>query len=165
MSKVIQDLKDAFAGESQANRRYLAFAQKADEEGYPQVARLFRATAHGETIHAHNHLRVLGEIRTTRENLQAAIDGEHYEIITMYPQFMKDADEAGDKKANRSFDMAWDVEKVHEDHYRSALETLGQQTELFDYYVCPICGYLHARTAPDKCPVCGTPGSRFVKID
>ena len=99
MSKVIEDLKAAFAGESQANRRYLAFAKQADEEGMPQVARLFRAAAHAETIHALNHLRVLGEIGTTQENLQAAIDGEHYEFVTMYPDFMKDADEAGDKKA------------------------------------------------------------------
>ena len=164
MSKVIEDLKAAFAGESQANRRYLAFAKQADEEGMPQVARLFRAAAHAETIHALNHLRVLGEIGTTQENLQAAIDGEHYESVTMYPDFMKDADEAGDKKAKRTFDLAWDVEKVHEELFRKMLANLGQQAELFDYYVCPVCGYTHAGSAPDRCPVCGAPGSRFERI-
>jgi rubrerythrin len=164
MSKVIEDLKAAFAGESQANRRYLAFAKKADEEGMPQVARLFRAAAHAETVHALNHLRVLGEVGTTQENLQAAIDGEHYESVTMYPDFMKDADEVGDKKAKRTFDLAWDVEKVHEELFRKMLADLGQQAELFDYYVCPVCGYTHAASAPERCPVCGTPGSRFERI-
>ena len=165
MSKVIEDLKAAFAGESQANRRYLAFAKKADEEGMPQVARLFRAAAHAETVHALNHLRVLGEVGTTQENLQAAIDGEHYESVTMYPDFMKDADEVGDKKAKRTFDLAWDVEKVHEELFRKMLADLGQQAELFDYYVCPVCGYTHAGSAPERCPVCGTPGSRFERIN
>jgi rubrerythrin len=164
MSKVIEDLKAAFAGESQANRRYLAYAKKADEEGMPQVARLFRAAAHAETVHALNHLRVLGEVGTTQENLQAAIDGEHYESVTMYPDFMKDADEVGDKKAKRTFDLAWDVEKVHEELFRKMLADLGQQAELFDYYVCPVCGYTHAGSAPERCPVCGTPGSRFERI-
>jgi rubrerythrin len=164
MSKVIDDLQAAFAGESQANRRYLAFAQKADEEGLPQVARLFRAAAHAETIHAHNHLRVLGEVGTTAENLQAAINGENYEVVNMYPEFIQDAEAAADKKAARSFKLAWDVEKVHEDLYRKMLASLGQQTELFDYYVCPVCGYTHAASAPERCPVCGALGSRFEKI-
>jgi len=163
MSKVVEDLKAAFAGESQANRRYLAFAKKADEEGLPQVARLFRAAAHAETIHAHNHLRALGEIRTTRENLEEAIQGENYEVVSMYPEFMKDAEDNDDRKAFTSFRFAFEVEKVHEDLFRQALTSLAEQPELFDYYVCPVCGYTHAGSAPDRCPVCGAPASRFEK--
>jgi rubrerythrin len=164
MSKVIEDLKAAFAGESQANRRYLAYARKADEEGLPQVARLFRAAAHAETIHAHNHLRTLGEIRTTQENLQEAIQGENYEVISMYPEFMKDAEEEDERKAFNSFRLAFEVEKVHENLFRQALNSLGEQPELFDYYVCPVCGYTHAGSAPERCPVCGVPASRFERI-
>jgi rubrerythrin len=164
MSKVIEDLKAAFAGESQANRRYLAYARKADEEGLPQVARLFRAAAHAETIHAHNHLRTLGEIRATQENLQEAIQGENYEVISMYPEFMKDAEEEDERKAFNSFRLAFEVEKVHENLFRQALNSLGEQPELFDYYVCPVCGYTHAGSAPERCPVCGVPASRFERI-
>lgn len=164
MSKVIADLKAAFSGESQANRRYLAYAKKADEEGLPQVARLFRAAAHAETVHAHNHLRVLEEVRATRENLEEAIKGENYEVTTMYPEFMKDAEEEDDRKAFTSFRFAREVEQVHENLFRHALSTLGEQPELFDYYVCPVCGYTHAGSAPERCPVCGAPGSRFERI-
>jgi len=164
MSKTSDDLKAAFAGESQANRRYLAFARKADDEGYPQVARLFRAAAAAETVHAHNHLRASGGIQTTAENLQAAIGGENYEVVSMYPDFIKDAEAEEEKKALTSFRWAWEVEKVHEGLYRNALESLGKGKEEFDYYVCPVCGYTHERNAPDRCPVCNTPGSRFEKV-
>lgn len=164
MSKSSDDLKAAFAGESQANRKYLAFAKKADEEGYPQIARLFRAAAHAETIHAHNHLRVLGEIKSTAENLGAAMGGENYEVANMYPEFMKDAEAEGDKRALNSFRLAWEVEKVHEALYREALAGIGSAGEAYDYYVCPVCGYTHKRGAPDKCPVCGAPGSKFERI-
>jgi rubrerythrin len=165
MGKTMDDLNAAFAGESQANRRYTAFARKADEEGFKQVARLFRAVAHGETIHALNHFKVLGGVQSTRENLRTAIAGEHYEVVTMYPDFMKDAQAEDNKPANTTFDRAWDVEKVHEKLYTEALDSLdGKQTEEFDYYVCPVCGYVHARSAPERCPVCQTLGSRFEKM-
>ncbi len=166
MTKTADDLKAAFAGESQANRRYLAFAKKADEEGFPQIARLFRAAAHGETVHALNHLRTLGEVKSLAENLQAAIGGENYEVVSMYPAFMKDAETEGEKKALNSFRMAWEVEKVHEALYCKALEELkaGKEQAEYDYYVCPVCGFVHERNAPDRCPVCGTPGARFEKI-
>ena len=164
MSKSTDDLKAGFAGESQANRRYLAFAKKADEEGYQQVARLFRAVAAAETIHAHNHFRTLGEIKSTKDNIQAAIQGENYEIVTMYPGFIKDAESENDKKALASFRWAWEVEKVHEALYTRALETLGADGKSFDYYVCPNCGYTHEGSAPDKCPVCGTMGQKFERI-
>jgi rubrerythrin len=165
MSKSTDDLKAAFAGESQANRKYLAFAKKADEQGFHQVAKLFRAAAAAETVHATNHFRTLGEIKDTTDNLQAAIAGENYEVVTMYPDFIKDAEAEGDRKALQSFRWAWEVEKVHEALYREALETLGKEEgEEYDYYICPVCGHTHRRSAPDKCPVCGTPGARFEKV-
>lgn len=164
MSKTHDDLKAAFAGESQANRRYLAFAKRADEEGYPQVARLFRAAAAAETYHAHNHLRALGEIKSTAENLNSAIAGEHYEATEMYPAFVKDAEAEQAKRALTSFKWALEVEKIHEALYTRALETLGKEGEAFDYYVCPFCGYTHEGPLDGKCPVCGTPGERFERI-
>ena len=165
MSKVIDDLKAAFAGESQANRRYLAFARQADKEGFPQIARLFRAAAHAETVHALNHLRALGEIKSTAENLQAAIGGENYEVVSMYPAFIKDAEAEGPKQAINSFRWAWEVEKVHEALYRKALEASasGDAPEV-EYYVCPVCGYTHEGPLADKCPVCNTPGEKFERI-
>ncbi len=164
MTKSYDDLMAAFAGESQANRKYLAFAKKADDEGYAQVARLFRAAAAAETVHALTHFRTAGEIKSTEENLKAAVAGEHYENSEMYPAFMKDAEAEGDAKALKSFTWANEAEKVHEMLYREALETLGKPGDTYDYYICPICGYTHARTAPEKCPVCGTLGSKFEKI-
>jgi rubrerythrin len=161
MSKVYDDLMAAFAGESQANRKYLAFAKKADEDGYPQAARLFRAAAAAETVHALTHLRTAGEVKTTEENLKAAIEGEHYESSVMYPEFLEDAKAEGNSKAERSFHWANEAEKVHEMLYREALETLSKPGEQYDYYICPVCGYTHKRSAPEKCPVCGAPGSKF----
>jgi len=164
MSKTLDDLKTAFAGESQANRKYLAYAKKADEEGYHQVARLFRAAAHGETIHALRHFRNMGEIKSTQENLQAAIAGETYEFTQMYPLFVEDAKAESDKPAEKGFADANAVEKIHASLYTEALENLGKPGEEFDYYVCPICGYVHAKGAPERCPICNTPGSKFEKI-
>ncbi len=164
MSKTMEDLAAAFAGESQARNKYLAFAKKADEEGYPQAARLFRAAAQAEFVHAQNHFKAMEGIGSTAENLQAAIDGEHYEVVTMYPPFIADAKEEGARRAQTSFEWAWMVEKTHEALYREALNCLQVEQESYDYYVCPVCGHTHPRNAPDKCPVCGTPGARFEKI-
>jgi len=164
MSKTLENLKEGFAGESQANRRYLAFAEKADAEGYPQVARLFRAAAAAETVHAHNHLRAMDGIRSTRENLEVAIQGENYENTSMYPAFIKDAEAEGDKKALRSFEWARVVEIEHENLYKEALQSLGKEEEAYDYYICPVCGHTHPRVAPDKCPVCGAPKDRFIRV-
>lgn len=165
MGKTTDDLKAAFAGESQANRTYLAFAKKADDEGFAQVAKLFRAAAAAETVHAHNHLRALGGVKSTSENLQAAIGGENHEVVSMYPEFIKDAEAEGDKKALSTFSWAWEVEKTHEKLYREALDSLGKEKEPFDYYVCLVCGHTHEGSAPDKCPVCGAPASRFERVD
>jgi rubrerythrin len=164
MSKSLDDLQAAFAGESQANRRYLAFAEKAEAEGHPQVARLFRAAAQAETVHAHNHLRAMDGIKSTSENLQVAIQGENYEHTTMYPAFVKDADAEGNKRAARSFNYAMQVEVEHEGFYRQALESLGKDKEQYDYYICPVCGHTVARGAPDKCPICGAPKDRFIRV-
>lgn len=164
MSKSEQHLKDAFAGESQANRKYLAFAKQADKEGYPQVAKLFRAAAEAETVHAHSHLKQLDGIKSTKENLEAAINGETFEFEKMYPQMIKDAEEEGNKGALRSFNFANDVEKIHADLYQKALKNLGSN-EATDYYVCDICGYTAEGDAPDTCPVCKANKKMFKKID
>lgn len=167
MSKSLEGLKSAFAGESQANRKYQAFAAAAEKEGFPQIAKLFRAASHAEAVHAATHLKTMGGIKTTLENLEAAISGENYEVTSMYPEFIKYAEEENEKRALTSFTWAYEVEKVHEVLYKNALELLKNGTaneEEYDYYVCPVCGFTHARSAPEKCPVCGTPQSRFEKI-
>lgn len=168
MSKTTDNLKEAFAGESQANRKYTLFAAKAEQDGYPQIAKLFRAAAAAEAVHVANHLKVLNGIGTTAENLTAAVEGENYEVTSMYPPMITEAEAAGEKRAVTSFRWAFEVEKTHEALYRAALELLevGQANakEPFDYYVCPVCGHTHPRTAPDKCPVCGAPGSRFERV-
>ncbi len=164
MSKAYDDLIAAFGGESKANRKYTAYATKADEEGFPQVARLFRAAAAGETVHALSHFRAANEVKSTQENLADAIAGEHYEVVDMYPPMIADAQAEENRPAIKSFIRAWNVEKIHEALYQAALDTLGQETEIVDYWVCPHCGFVQAKNAPDKCPVCGHPGTEFFKV-
>lgn len=158
------NLREAFAGESQANRKYLAFAKKADEEGFHQVAKLFRAAAEAETIHAHNHLTVLKGIKSTEENLKAAIDGEVEEFKEMYPAFITEAKEENDDAALWTFNVANKVEEMHADLYEKALENLGENVELA-YYVCKFCGNTVEKEAPDICSVCGAPKKEFIKVD
>ncbi len=165
MTDTMENLQAAFAGESQANRKYLAFARKADQEGYPQAARLFRAAAFGETVHALNHLAAMDGIGTTAENLKEAFGGETYEFESMYPPMMEQAEAEGNKKAFRTFRYANEVEKVHARMYQAALDVLSGETESFGYYVCPVCGYLEARNAPERCPVCGNPGKNFEYVE
>ncbi|HXX57583.1 MAG TPA: rubrerythrin family protein [Thermodesulfovibrionales bacterium] len=164
MSKSEKNLQDAFAGESQANRKYLAFAKKADQEGYKQVAKLFRAAAEAETVHAHNHLKELGGIKSTKENIDEAIHGESYEFQKMYPGMIEDAKAEGNKGALRTFDYANQVEKVHAELYQRALDALGKNPET-DYYVCQVCGYTAEGEAPDECPVCKAKKQGFKKVD
>jgi len=167
MSQTEENLKAAFAGESQANRRYLAFAQKADEEGHAQIARLFKAAAAAETVHALNHLKVLGEVKSTEENLRAAIDGEHYEFTKIYPDFVRQAEVEENAEARETFSLANRVEKIHHQLYENALAKLqaaAQFTE-FDYYVCQHCGNTVAAQAPAVCPVCGKPREWFKKVE
>jgi rubrerythrin len=165
MSKSEDCLKEAFAGESQANRKYLAYAAKADQEGYPQVARMFRAAAEAETVHAHNHLRALKGIGSTKENLKDAISGESHEFKSMYPGMIEAAKAEGNKEAERTFNYANEVEKIHAQLYQKLLDALGASQETYPYYVCPVCGYTVEKEAPDACPVCGTKGKMFRKVE
>ena len=165
MSKTEKNLKDAFAGESQANRKYLAFAQKAQTEGFPQVARLFRAAAEAETVHAHTHLRTLKGVKSTLENLREAVNGETYEFKSMYPPMIADAKAEGDEAAVRTFTYANEVEKVHAALYQKAIDNLGKPQGDVDYYVCSVCGYTVEKEAPEECPVCKAKKKVFKKID
>jgi rubrerythrin len=166
MTKSVDNLKTAFAGESMANRRYLAFAKKADQEGLPQIARLFRAAAAAETVHGLNHLRAMDDVKSTAENLDVAIAGENYEVVTMYPTMHDEALVEGDKRAEKSFAYALETEKVHERLYRQAKEMLGKGKDIEEktYYVCPVCGFTHEGPVDGKCPVCATPAEKFEKI-
>ena len=166
MSDSIEKLKAAFAGESQANRRYLAFAKKADEEGLTQVARLFRAAAEAETVHAHNHMRIAGEIGMTVGNLDEAISGETFEFTEMYPEYLDVARREGNRQAEWSFNVANHVEKIHAGLFRRTLEALKNNEELpdVDYYVCQVCGNTVEGSAPAKCPICGAPKAQFLKV-
>jgi rubrerythrin len=164
MSKSEQNLKDAFAGESQANRKYLAFAKKADQEGYKQVAKLFRAAAAAETVHAHAHLRTLKGVGSTADNLKEAIAGETHEFKNMYPAMIADAKAEDNKGALRSFEYANAVEKVHADLYQNALSKMDGMAAA-DYWVCEVCGYTCENEAPDECPVCKAKKKAFFKVD
>lgn len=167
MSTTKENLEFAFAGESQANRKYLFFAEKADQEGYKRIARLFRAAADAETVHARNHLKVLQGIKSTRENLEAAIGGEHHEFKKMYPEFINKANAESEKKAADSFDLANKVERIHHGLYSEALSKLDKAgtLELKPFYVCQYCGNTVEGEAPEKCPVCGAPKKMFKLIE
>jgi rubrerythrin len=165
MTKTNENLKSAFAGESQANRRYLAFAQKAEEEGFAQAAKLFRAAAEAETIHALNHLRITDEVQSTLDNLNAAVSGETFEFTKMYPQYIEEAKREENKQAAWSFDVANKVEQVHAKLYQKAIDALKAKQEMpkVDYYVCSVCGNTVEGEAPEVCPICGAPKSKFFK--
>ena len=167
MADTKTNLQEAFAGESQANRKYLFFSEKADGVGNKQVARLFRAAAEAETVHARNHLKALGEIKSDKENLEAAIGGEHYEFTSMYPGFIDQAKKEKNKEADRSFDLANKVEQIHHRLFQTALKTLeaGKTVTETTYYVCQVCGNTVEGEAPERCPVCGAPRSKFKKIE
>jgi rubrerythrin len=167
MSNTEKFLKEAFAGESQANRKYSAFAKKADKEGFAQAAKLFRAAAAAEEVHAANHLRAMKAIKSTKENMQAAIAGEDEEWEKMYPEMIETAKAEGNKAAETSFHYANEVEKIHSRLYKSLLGDLeaSASKETFPYYVCPYCGNTVESVAPGVCPVCGAEGSLFMRID
>jgi len=167
MANTHDNLNEAFAGESQANRKYLFFAEEADKAGNKQIARLFRAAAEAETVHARNHLRVLGEIKSDKENLEAAIGGEHHEFTSMYPSFIEQAKAEDNQKAENSFDLANKVEQIHHRLFEAALSGLkaGKAFKDTPYYVCQVCGNTVEGEAPERCPVCGAPRSRFKKVE
>jgi rubrerythrin len=165
MTKTDENLRTAFAGESQANRKYLAFALKAEEEGFTQVAKLFKAAAEAETIHALNHLRITGQVKSSLENLGTAVSGETFEFREMYPGFINIAKQEGKKQATWSFDMANKVEQVHASLYQKAMDAVKnrKQLEEVDYYVCGVCGNTVEGSPPDVCPICGAPKEKFYK--
>jgi rubrerythrin len=167
MRKMTEDnLKSAFAGESQAHMRYLIFAEKAEQEGFPNVARLFRAIAYAEQVHATNHYNTLGMIRETTDNLQVAIDGETYEVNEMYPAYKAIAELQGEKGAQRSTNWALQAEKVHAGMYQKAKQGVERKEDipLGPVFICEACGYTVEGSAPDRCPVCGAPKERFRKF-
>ena len=159
-------LRDAFAGESQAHMRYLIFADKAENEGFPNVARLFRAIAYAEFVHAKNHLNELGEIGKTADNLAAAVEGETFEVEEMYPAYQEVAKLQGEPSAQRSFGLALKAEEIHAELYEKAREAVlkGQDADIGKVYVCPMCGYTAVGETPEKCPICGCPGEKFVEF-
>ena len=161
-----QNLRDAYAGESQAHMRYLVFAEKAEEESKPNVARLFRAIAFAEQVHASNHLKTLDDVGSTEENLQTAIDGENFEVEEMYPAYDAVAKLQDEKGAIRSVHFAIEAEKIHAAMYTEAKQTIkeGKDVEIADLYICPVCGYTVEGEAPDNCPVCGVNRKKFVKF-
>ncbi len=167
MSQSTQNLQAAFAGESQANRKYLFFAEKAEQEGQKQVARLFRAAAEAETVHARNHLNALAGIKSVKENLQAAISGEHYEFTKMYPEFIKQADADKEAPARNTFNLANKVEQIHHGLFSAALSGVekAQPAPLKPFFVCQVCGNTVEGEAPERCPVCGAPKKMFKQVD
>jgi len=165
MSKTTENLKAAFAGESQANRKYLAFAEKAEKEGKPGVAKLFRAAAEAETIHAHAHLRLMKGIGSTEENLKAAISGETYEFEKMYPEMMEEAKEEGENAILRYFGFANEAEKIHAELYTQALEADDDKFADAEFYICSVCGHTQDGAPTEKCPICNAPEKAYQKVD
>jgi len=160
-NKILDYLMEAFAGESQANRKYLAYAKQAEKEGKLNAAKLFRAAADAETLHALKHFEVAGKIGSTADNLKDAIAGETYEYKEMYPPFAKEAEATGNKAALMAFTFAMKAEEVHAKLYKEALENLDKTEEVF-YYLCPVCGNIET-SIPKKCSICGVPGEKFIK--
>jgi rubrerythrin len=165
MATTDTNLKEAFAGESQANRKYLAFAKKAEQEGFANVARLFRTAAEAETIHALGHLNSMDAVKSTVENLKAAVAGETYEYKEMYPPMLAQA-QAENHKAKRMFGYALEAEAVHAELYRLALEAVSKGKDLAEakFYLCPVCGHIEMGNPPEVCPICGVKGEKYVQV-
>ena len=162
--KTMKNLAEGFSGESQANRKYLAYAAQAEKEGYPGVAKMFRTIAAAETYHAHAHFQAMGGVKDTRANLKSALEGETYEFTVMYPGFIKDAEAEGQETARRSFHLANEAEKVHGALYQQAIDKLDSlKGKDADWYLCPICGFVQEGSAPDACPICKAKASVFLK--
>ncbi len=167
MAEAEKNLQEAFAGESQANRRYLFFADRADKEGHTQIARLFRAAAEAETVHARNHFAAMDGVGSTKDNLLAAVIGEHHEFTRMYPPFIEQAESENNKRAQRTFEYANEVEQIHHRLFEEVLKAFDAEQTLKDepYFVCPGCGNTVGGEAPERCPICGAPGDRFKRVE
>lgn len=161
MEKTMKNLMEAFAGESQANRKYTAYAKKAEDEGKLNAAKLFKAASDAETLHALKEFEIAGKIGGTSDNLKDAVAGETHEYQSMYPGFIKEAEEEGNKAAVTVFTFAMKAEEVHARLYQEALENIDEAEEVF-YYLCPVCGNIE-KAVPEKCSICGVPGSKFIK--
>jgi rubrerythrin len=161
-----KNLQDSFAGESQAHMKYTAFSEVAQKQGKPNIARLFKAVAYAEKVHATNHLKLIMDINKTEDNLEGAIKGETFEIEQMYPGYLSQAQAEGEKQAERSIVFALEAEKIHAQMYKEAksFADSGKDLEIGDIYICPVCGYTAKDSAPDKCPVCGVKKESFVKF-
>lgn len=164
--KTNENIMSAFAGESQANRKYLAFAKKAEKEGFKNIGRLFRAIAEAETIHALKHFETAGKVGSTMENIKSAVEGEHYEFTQMYPDFIKTAKQEEQKKAQKSFEFANEAEKAHGEIFSKLEEvvTKGEDAEDKDILLCPVCGWVGMAPGPDNCPICKAPSKSFQKF-
>ena len=167
MANTVDNLKAAFAGESQASTRYLAFARRAEQEKHPQIAKLFRAAAMAETVHARNHLETMKGVQSTEDNLKEAIAGENTEHVRMYPEFIEQANKEAESRATRTFEWARQVEIAHESLYRAVLDALqsGNEPQVTECFVCQVCGLTAEGKAPEKCPVCGAPQNQFLEVD
>jgi rubrerythrin len=165
MADTNTNLKDAFAGESQANRKYLAFARKAEQEGYANVARLFRTAAEAETIHALGHFNAMGGVGSTADNLRAAVAGETYEHTEMYPPMLQQAI-ADDHRGKRMFGYAMKAEAIHAKLYEMALQAVSNGKDLTEskFYLCPVCGHIELGTPPATCPICGAKAEKFEEV-
>lgn len=165
MSKTLDNLKESFAGESQANQKYRAFAKKAEQEGLVNIAKLFETTAEAERIHAEGHLRAMDGIGSTAENLKAAINGETFEYSDMYPPMLEKAEEEG-HKAKRMFGYAVKAESVHAELYKKALDAAANGEDLAEskFYLCPVCGHIEFGTPPENCPICGVKAEKFALV-
>ncbi len=165
--QTLKNLQEAFAGESQANRRYLAFAVKAEEEGFTNLARMFRAIARSETIHAHNHLKNMGEVKSSLENVEAAHQGETDEFTSMYPMFMDQAKRDTNNNALKSFFWANEAEKIHADFFDKAMTSLkeGQDVQVDNLHICSVCGNTFEGEPPEKCPICGAGKEAFEQVE
>ena len=164
MATTQDNLKEAFAGESQASQKYLAFAKKAERDGFPHVAKLFRTASAAEQIHAEGHLKAMDGVSSTADNLQAAVDGETYETTTMYPPMIEQA-EADGHKAKRMFNYAEKAEAIHAKIYKMALEAVLKGEDFTEeFFLCPVCGYIELGAPPESCPICGTKGKAFLQV-
>ncbi len=162
-----ENLEAAFSGESQANRKYLAFADRAESEGFEQIAYLFRGIAEAETIHAHNHLRAMGKVGDTEENLKSAIAGEDYEYKDMYPEFLVESEAEGETQASTGFRFALEAEQVHSTLYSEALRMAeaGEDMPVQDLYLCEVCGHTVLGSIPERCPICGSKQEKYFKVE
>lgn len=165
MSKTMENLATAFSGESQANRKYLAFAAKAQSEGHRQAALMFKAAAEAETIHSLLEFKAMGMIKDTASNLKAAAAGETYEFTSMYPPFIEDAKAEGNKEAQRVFEFANEAEKIHAALYNEVLANLGKD-DGDDFFYCTTCGHVYkGKEAPTECPICHSGKTAYKKAE